>query len=662
MLYSSLHRVALTLMLPPVAPEPQVLSVGTATASVTFTHPSAPAGVTYALVVTDDADNEVTPDSGSGLGPWVFPVADGRAYKATLTATAPSGQTSIAAVIVAVETADLTAPTPPANPSEAAAGTTSISLTWTHPGAPGGVSYTPSARNGVTGDTITASSGSGLGPYVFPASDGLILVATLGASLGTQASRSTPVVARVASTPALAWAIPAAVLVSAGSTSGVVNWPTPTGGTAPYSYSAAGFVADTEGAASTALLATAGAGAGATTVSGLVNAQTVVVQRTVTDSAGASITVQAAVTVASTAAGVTPGTAPAGQTLAAGTASATIGTWGAPSGGTGPYTYAVTEPGGTGVTIGGSGLGPWTVAGLSDGVTYAFLLTITDSLGAKGYSVVTISVAASSSMGTWEVIGETLYTDANWTALSSTDATIAAPQHTLYAADGTTVRALVRNNSAQARTLSIAPSGVGLQLVNGSAGASPSVGLWPVDWDTLRAGSRRNVHLLQVRATGYEPAGSGAFVHLLGFSTGSTAASPLMGIRVTNTGSNVLISAYSYFLSGSAAARTIIAGADRRWSVDMQLVIIDGGSRHRLYITPSPADGWAPPETGAIRATVGQNSAVFTLGDLATATNWFGTGQADRAALVPYHDGTNTTGAGIEITATRYLRLMNGSR
>jgi len=465
----------------------------------------------------------------------------------------------------------------------------------------------------------------------------------------------------IASADALAWAAPAATLVTAGTTSGAVTWATPTGGTPGYTYGAAGIVSDSAGASSTATVATAGTAPGATTVSGLVNGQTVVIQRTATDAEGAQVTVQAAVTVAATAAGVTPGTAPAGQSLAAGTTSATIGTWGAPSGGTPGYTYAVTDPTGA-TTISGSGLGPWTVDGLTDGVTYAFLLTITDSASAKGYSVVTIAVAASETAGQWEVVGETFYTDADWTALSSTDATVAAPQHTLYGADGTTVRALIRNTSTQARTLSLTPSGAGLKLVNGTAAASPSVGLWPANWDILRAGSRRNAHLLQVRATGYEPAGSGAFVHILGFSTGSGAASPLMGIRVTNTGSNLLISAYSYFLSGSASARTITAGADRRWSVDMQLVIIDGGSSHRLYITPSPADGWAPPETGAIRATVGQNSAVFTLGDLSTATDWFGASQSARAAVVPYHDGTATTGAGIEITATRYLRLINGSR
>jgi hypothetical protein len=462
---------------------------------------------------------------------------------------------------------------------------------------------------------------------------------------------------------ALAWAAPAAAVVAAGVTSATITWATPTGGAGGYTYSSPGIAYDSAGASSTVTLSTSGSGAGATVVSGMVNGQTVLLQRTVTDSDGTVVPVQGAATVAATATAITAGTAPAGQSLAAGTTSATIGTWGAPSGGTAPYTYVVTELGGSGVTISGSGLGPYTVAGLTDGVTYAFLLTISDSAGTplKGISVVTISVAASTAAGEWQVIGETTYTDANWTALSSTDTSTAAPQHTLYAADGTTVRALVRNSSAQARTLSLSPSAAGVKLVNGSTAASPSIGLWPADWDTLRGASRRDAHLLQVRATGYEPAGSGAFVHIVGFSTGSTAASPLMGIRVTNTGSNLLISAYSYFLGGSASVRTITAGADRRWTVDLQLVIIDGGARHRLYITPSPATGWAPPETG-IRATVDHNSGVMTLGDASVAASWFGTSQSARTAVVAYHDGTATTGAAVEITATRYLRLVNGSR
>jgi hypothetical protein len=78
----------------PTPPAAQSLASSATTASVTFTHPGAPAGVTYALTVTDEDDTAVTPDSGSGLGAWVFPVASDKAYAATIEATGTDGQTS----------------------------------------------------------------------------------------------------------------------------------------------------------------------------------------------------------------------------------------------------------------------------------------------------------------------------------------------------------------------------------------------------------------------------------------------------------------------------------------------------------------------------------------------------------------------------------------
>lgn len=89
----------------PTSPAAQSLASSATTATVTFTHPGAPAGVTYALVVTDEADAAVTPDSGSGLGPYVFPVASGKAYKARLTATGTDGQTNANSALVEVAAA-----------------------------------------------------------------------------------------------------------------------------------------------------------------------------------------------------------------------------------------------------------------------------------------------------------------------------------------------------------------------------------------------------------------------------------------------------------------------------------------------------------------------------------------------------------------------------
>ena len=458
----------------------------------------------------------------------------------------------------------------------------------------------------------------------------------------------------------LSWAAPAATLVTAGTTSGTVTWAAAEDGAGGYTYSAAGVVADSAGASSTATVSTAGTAPGTTTVSGLVNDQTVVLQRTVTDSAGATVTVQAAVTVAATAAGVTPSTAPSGQTLAAGTTSATIGTWGEPSGGTGPYTYALTEPGGSGVTISGSDLGPWTVAGLTDGVTYVFLLTITDSLGAKGYSVVTISVAAVVSTGAWEVVGETDFTDGDWTDLTSTAATAATPQHLLYAADGTTQRAFTRTTNTAARTL-ILDGDTGITLRNGSTAVQPSVGIVPGGWSGMAGASRRDAHILQMQVSGYEVAGTSNFVHIAGISTISTISSPTMGLRVVNTGSNVLVTFQSYYLTGDVTLRTIPTGADRRWVADFQLLILDGGSGHRAFVTFDP-DGWAEPMTGQ-RVSIQGPSRTVTLGDWPKATTWEAATDSGRPAVVLYHDGGSATltDSGVMVTRCRHLRLPGGS-
>ncbi len=89
--------------------------------------------------------------------------------------------------------ADLTAPTPPAQGPPEASGTTSVSLTYTHPGAPAGTAWTLHVIDQATGSPITPSSGAGLGPYVIPTSDGTRAVHYMDAEgPDGQTSRSTP--------------------------------------------------------------------------------------------------------------------------------------------------------------------------------------------------------------------------------------------------------------------------------------------------------------------------------------------------------------------------------------------------------------------------------------------------------------------------------------
>ena len=93
----------------PTPPAPQSLASSATTASVTWTHAGAPGGTTYAIAVVDEAGTSVTPSSGSGLGPYVIPVASGKAYSARLTATGTDGQTAQSSALVAVAAAASTA-------------------------------------------------------------------------------------------------------------------------------------------------------------------------------------------------------------------------------------------------------------------------------------------------------------------------------------------------------------------------------------------------------------------------------------------------------------------------------------------------------------------------------------------------------------------------
>jgi hypothetical protein len=89
----------------PTPPAPQSLASSATTASLTWTHAGAPGGTTYAIAVVDEAGTSVTPSSGSGLGPYVIPVASGKAYSARLTATGTDGQTAQSSALVAVAAA-----------------------------------------------------------------------------------------------------------------------------------------------------------------------------------------------------------------------------------------------------------------------------------------------------------------------------------------------------------------------------------------------------------------------------------------------------------------------------------------------------------------------------------------------------------------------------
>jgi len=104
----------------------------------------------------------------------------------------------------------LTAPTPPTQGPPEPVGTTSVSLTWTHPTAlASGITYTLTATDVTTGDPVTPSSGSGLGPWVLPVTDGqgIICTLTVTRTADSQAVPSLPYYASVESSGSIpgAW-------------------------------------------------------------------------------------------------------------------------------------------------------------------------------------------------------------------------------------------------------------------------------------------------------------------------------------------------------------------------------------------------------------------------------------------------------------------------
>ena len=87
-------------LLPPTAPAPQVLASTATTASVTWTHPGAPSGTTYAVTVSPSSGSAPTA-SGADLA-WTFPCATGIAYSPTIRATGPDGQVADSTALVLV--------------------------------------------------------------------------------------------------------------------------------------------------------------------------------------------------------------------------------------------------------------------------------------------------------------------------------------------------------------------------------------------------------------------------------------------------------------------------------------------------------------------------------------------------------------------------------
>ena len=362
---------------------------------------------------------------------------------------------------------------------------------------------------------------------------------------------------------------------------------------------------------------------------------------------------------------LTAPTPPAVQSLASGTTTASA-TWthpGAPDDTT--YTCTVRGSDGSTPTASGSGLGAWTWT-VADATAYAATLTASSG-GQTSQSSALVSVASPDIDADYAVVeGSTVdFTDADWTVLSSTGTTqsTSAWQHTLYEADGTTPRAYVGNNTSTARTLSITPSDVGLKLTCGVDTGNAAVAVWPAGWDGIMGGSRDDAWVAEFVVGGEEPSGSGAFAHILGVSTGFTNASPLTGLRVLNSGSNVAINGGAYPVAFDEVLLATITGAGRSWTARVQVRLIDGGSAIRVWVEPSTT-AMATPRSGSYSFKVQRSSEAIGTGQFAVPADVFASTIAGRLKLVLYHDraaGGTTSTSCVRLLSARLWRKTGGS-
>lgn len=555
---------------------------------------------------------------------------------------------------------------PPARQALAAS-VTSASVTFTQPGAPGGITYGVTISNITTGSSVTASSGSGLGPYVFPvvAGNDYVVKITSTAADGQIAINAAEVA--VAEYPPFTVVSPNPQQLVTGTTTTSVSFNAPTGGSSSYTIGTVGLIFD-----STDLYtATAsGSGLGPYAISGLVDNATYIFALTFTDNrTGDTLQAQSIISVNAGAATLTFATTPPNQNLPSSTVNATLGTWGAVSGGTGPYTYAVTELSLLGSVIGGSGLGPYTVSNLSPGQSFVYLMTATDSLGAKGYSVVTLNVAAST--GAWEVVSELDFTTADWTAFSSTAVTASTtvPLLTIYAADGVTARAQIWNNSASVRRQELTPGSVGLILASTNAAATPSFKVVPLD------SAGRNVFttlayttdMIKVEIIAYqeENAGSAAASCLVGFSSTPNNGSIQYGYDLI-FGTTLTPRRRSWVTTAYVTAQSAItASGPYRILYGQWEAYITGSRVLESYAnyTVAPLGYATTPRSGkyyfaeCASQTMTTTPALISYGTTATATQF---------GVLLYLDGSTIDGGAnrsrVVLQKLRISRLPNGSK
>jgi hypothetical protein len=400
--------------------------------------------------------------------------------------------------------------------------------------------------------------------------------------------------------PTLAWVAPTTVTSNSGTTTQVITFNPPTGGRPPYTYGTPTVSYDSTETG----YATVSRSDLDCTVINLVDNATYVISLTATDSEGSVISVEGTIVVLAGVNAITFASRPSNQTLEPEVIYTSLSAWGSPSGGTAPYTYAVTEPTGRGVTITGSGLGPYIVDGLTSGRSYVILMTVTDSLGAKGYSAVSVSVGYAPSG--WSVVADIDFTDSNWTALNSTDNTSnsGAVQHTIYGSDGTTPRVQIWNTTTQSRRLRIDPSSTGLTLRSMLASNTPSIKVVPVDALNRpifpQLDWTNDIIKVEFHVESEEPYSNLTYVNLACFSSAAVNGAIQHGYRIVGSGYLIYPQRRSWHSSATDVTQsTVSPGSTRKCQLQMEMYITGSRTIESYGREGATVDTFTPtPRTG----------------------------------------------------------------
>lgn len=651
---------------------PAAQYAATGTTSLTFAFPAASGGTApfvYAAPTLTATPGSTATLSGTAPGNiTINGAADGESYLIRVYITDANGQQILNDAIGAVlDPTFVPIPqiVPPARQSLPSSATTA-SVTFTQPGAPGGTTYSITISNVTDGLSVVPSSGSGLGPYVFPVATDKDYIAVLTATAPDGQIASNVAQVAVSGFPPFTGTNPNPQQLVAGTTTANVTFSAPTGGDGTYTIKTFELIYDSTDAYSAT---ETGSGLGPYAISGLTSGGTYVFGLMFQDGQGQLFQAQAAISVNATVAPITFSSTPANQTLPATATSAVIGTWGAPSGGTGPYTYVLTPLGVVGVTVTGSDLGPYSVLNLSAGTTYIFQITATDSLGAKGYSIVTIVTEAATA--NWIVVQETDFTDTNWASVDTTDTTASTtvPQLTLYAADGVTARAQVWNNTAQARRLILSP-GVGLTLATTDTGASPSIKVVPLGANGQNVFQNLNYtnDMIKVELLGFtdENAGTAAFVRLFGITSAFTNTSIQHGFRLANSGSGVIPQRRSWLGSAVDVSQPVYTtGATRKLWVQWE-AYLTGSRTVESYAQYSATTALGYPTVARSGRYYFHQSVSQIQTAAPTLVDFGSTGTSAQFGVMMYNDGSVIDGGAnvsrLVFTKFRISRLINGSK